>query len=91
MTTTTSPPLTDEEPGPKQTSTSQVDNHEEVTLPDEEVQNLDQEPDEEETQTAETTASETESSAIFARSKDTGKRSAWKRLKENKPCRDAQG
>jgi hypothetical protein len=58
-----------------------VDNHEGVTLPDEEVTNLDQEPDEEETQAAETTAIETESSAIFAKSKDTSKRSAGNDLR----------
>jgi hypothetical protein len=58
-----------------------VDNHEEVTLPDEEVTNLDQEPGEEETRAMETTTVEMESSAIFAKSKDTGKRSAGNDLR----------
>jgi hypothetical protein len=81
MTTTTSPPLIDEEPGPRRTNTSPVDNHEEVTLPDEEVTNPDQEPDEEETQTAETTAIKTENSAISARSNGTGKKNARNELR----------
>jgi hypothetical protein len=53
-----------------------VDNHEEVTLPDEEVTNPDPEPDKEETQTAELTTTQTENSATSARSKGTDKRNA---------------
>jgi hypothetical protein len=53
-----------------------VDNHEEVTLPDEEVTNPDQEPDEEETQTAEVTTIGMENSATSAGSKGTDKRNA---------------
>ncbi len=72
--TTTSQPLTDEEPGPRPTNTNQADNHEEVMLPDEEVTNLYQ--DKEETRAIKTTTIEMENTATFARSKDTGKRSA---------------
>ena len=58
-----------------------MDNHEEVTLPDEEVTNPDQEPDEEETRTAEITTIETENSAISAKSKGTDKRNAGNELR----------
>jgi hypothetical protein len=44
--TTMSRLSTDEEPGPRPTNINQADNHEEVTLPDEEVIKLDQEPGE---------------------------------------------
>ena len=80
-TTTTLLPLTNEEPGPRQTSTSPVDNHEEVTLPDEEVTNPDQEPDEEEIQAAEVTTTETGNSATSAKSKGTDKRNARNELR----------
>ncbi len=79
--TTTSPLLIEEEPGPRRTSTSQVDNHEEVTLLDEEVTNPDQEPDKEETQTEEITTIGMENSAISARSKGTDKRNAGNELR----------
>jgi len=72
---------TDEEPGPRPTNISQADNHEEVTLRDEEVIKLDQEPGEEEIRAMETTAIEMETSAIFAKSRDTGKRSAGNDLR----------
>jgi hypothetical protein len=76
MTRTASPPLIEEEPGPKQTN--QVGSHGEVTLLDEEVTNPDQEPEEEEIQVAETTPIEMANSATSARFKGTDKRSARK-------------
>jgi hypothetical protein len=80
----TSPPLTEKEPGPKQTS--QVDNHEEVTLPDEEVTNPDQEPGEEEMRVVETTEIGMEDSATFARSKGTDKKSAGNESRRTSPA-----
>jgi hypothetical protein len=66
----------DKELGPRPSSTNQGDNHVEITLPDEEDINLDQEPDEEEVQIKETTAIGMERSAIFAKSKVTDKKNA---------------
>jgi hypothetical protein len=51
-----------------------VDNREEVTTPDEEDTNQDQDPDKEEIQAEEATVTGMENSAICAKSKDTDKR-----------------
>jgi hypothetical protein len=56
-----------------------VGSHEEVTPPDEEVTNLDQEPDEDEIQMAEVTTTGMENSATSARYKGTDKRNAGNR------------
>jgi hypothetical protein len=58
----------------------------EVTLPDEEVTNLDQEPGEEEIRVAETILIKTEDSATSARSKGTDKRSAGNRSRKTSPA-----
>jgi len=60
-------------------------NHVEVTLPDEEVTNPEQEPEEEEIRVVETTPIETGNSATSARFKGTDKRIAGKASRRTKP------
>jgi hypothetical protein len=89
--TTMSRLSTDEEPDPRPTNINQADSHEEVIILVEEVTKLDQEPGEEEIRAMELTAIETESSAIFAKSRDTGKRSAGNDLRKTRRAATLKG